>query len=285
MEYTELEKRLKVRFKDPSVLKQALTHSSFANENPGVEDNQRLEFLGDAVLGFIVAQMLYQSLPRASEGELTGLRARLVRDETLGRLARDIGLGDYLLLGKGEEVSGGREKESNLAGALEALIAATYLDSGLVTARRIIKEVFGKEIATLDISEDFKSRLQQIAHTTLQETPAYRIVSSSGPEHEPVFTAEVSVGKNILGRGTGRSKKAAETAAAREALEKTLQLQTPLLNSTREEAMSGKDYRHRESKKPKKTARKELAAEVIPLENPEVEVIGKRKKKQKEEVE
>jgi len=282
MDYTDLEKKLNIQFKDPALLRQALTHSSFANENAGAEDNERLEFLGDAILSFIISEMLYKNLHQSNEGELTSLRARLVRGESLARIAREIDLGNYLLLGKGEEASGGREKASNLAAGFEALIASVYLDSGLDSARRMIKRLFGKEIGNPDISGDYKSGLQEITLARWQEVPTYRIVSSSGPEHRPVFKAEVLVHGNVLGQGEGTSKKAAEMAAARDASSRLYNSETYLLNSLEEGVMGGKDYRHRESKKPKKDVKKELAAEIIPLEKPEVEVIGKRKKKQEE---
>ncbi len=202
----------------------ALIHSSYINENPGVatESNEKIEFLGDAVLGLIIAEKLYTDLPQSSEGDLTRLRAALVRKETLARLARQIALGDYLLLGKGEEMGGGRDKVLNLAGAFEALVAAIYLDFGLEQARHFVLGQFGKEIEkqALQVAEgDYKSRLQERIQAELGITPVYRVLGSLGPDHDRLFTIEVKAGELALGQGTGKSKKAAEMAAARNALQ------------------------------------------------------------------
>ncbi len=202
----------------------ALIHSSYINENPGVatESNEKIEFLGDAVLGLIIAEKLYTDLPQSSEGDLTRLRAALVRKETLARLARQIALGGYLLLGKGEEMGGGRDKVLNLAGAFEALVAAIYLDFGLEQARHFVLGQFGKEIEkqALQVAEgDYKSRLQERIQAELGITPVYRVLGSLGPDHDRLFTIEVKAGELALGQGTGKSKKAAEMAAARNALQ------------------------------------------------------------------
>lgn len=217
-----------IEFKDESLLKLALTHSSYVNEYPAIapESNERLEFLGDAVLDMIIAEELYFKYPQQHEGELTGLRAALVCTTTLANIANNIGLGKCLLLGKGEEASGGREKDANLAGAFEALLAAVYLDKGLESTRSFLLELFDEELAKLgekDTCIDYKSQLQQIFQARKgdeKETPVYYIVEETGPDHKRVFTAEVKVGKTLLGRGSGKSKKIAETEAARAALEK-----------------------------------------------------------------
>lgn len=219
-----LQQVLNINFKDSSLLQQALIHSSYTNENPDIAPahNERLEFLGDAVLGTIIAEELFQLLPYATEGELTRLRAALVRRTTLYRIAKNIGLSQYLYLGKGEEASGGRQKSSNLAGALEAVIAAIFLDRGFRAATDFVLRLFDtdlKESAKKGADIDYKSKLQQLIQSRQQETPAYRITQASGSSHAPLFTAEVSTGDTILGRGCGTSKKIAEAEAARSALE------------------------------------------------------------------
>jgi ribonuclease-3 len=214
-------------------LDQALVHSSYINENPGIAlaSYERMEFLGDAVLGLVIAEKLYQDLPESAEGELTRLRSALVRRETLANIAGRIGLGEYLHLGKGEEAGGGRKKLVNLSGAFEALVAAIYLDQGLEIARDFILEIFGPEIykkAHLGVGADYKSQLQEILQSTKQMTPAYHVVSVTGPDHDRLFTIEVKAGKIVLGKGQGKSKKAAETEAARKALENMPHLQLML---------------------------------------------------------
>jgi ribonuclease-3 len=209
----------------PSWLDRAIVHSSFINENPGSADdsNEKIEFLGDAVLGLIIAQKLYQDYPLSSEGELTRLRSALVRKETLAQMAHRLGLGDFLLLGKGEEAGGGREKTLNLAGAFEAVVGAVYLDFGLEKARSLVLARYGEGIhekARQMAEADFKSRLQESIQAAGQATPLYTIVAASGPDHDRLFTAEVSAEGRLLGRGSGKSKKAAEMAAAEDALQK-----------------------------------------------------------------
>jgi len=220
-----LQQILGVSFKDPSLLEQALIHSSYVNENPGLAltSNERLEFLGDAVLGSVIAEKLYHDLPSFTEGEMTKLRATLVRRDTLARVARAIGLGDYLYLGKGEESSGGRHKLVNLAGALEAVIAAIYLDQGLATAKNFILRLFNTElqkVVSRGAEVNYKSQLQELIQAREQQTPAYYVIEAKGPDHDRRFTVEVRAGDTVLGRGSGRSKKEAETEAARSALER-----------------------------------------------------------------
>jgi ribonuclease-3 len=220
-----LQKILGVTFNRPSLLEQALVHSSYINENPTYTSghNERLEFFGDAVLDFIVAEKLYQEFPDLSEGKMTKLRASLVRRDTLARVARDIKLGDYLYMGKGEESSGGRNKTPNLAGALEAIIAAVYLDQGMAAAGNMVMELLveeWKKISRQNIYVDYKSKLQELVQSRFQMTPAYRLVSEEGPDHDKSFVVEVMVNAKVLGSGTGKSKKLAETEAARLALER-----------------------------------------------------------------
>ena len=223
-DFLTLQKVLNIHFKDPSLLQQALIHSSYANENPDTApvSNERLEFLGDAVLGMIISEKLYQFLPDATEGELTRLRSALVRRNTLYRIAKSIGLSQYLYLGRGEEASGGRLKSTNLAGTLEAIIAAIFLDRGLSATTDFVLRLFDmdlKESVKKGAGIDYKSQLQQLIQSGQQETPVYQTMQTSGLPHEPMFTAEVSLGENVLGRGRGTSKKLAEADAARSALE------------------------------------------------------------------
>jgi len=221
----ELQQSLGVSFSDLSLLEQALVHSSYINENPGftLTSNERLEFLGDAVLGLVVAEELYWDFPQFSEGELTRLRAALVRRETLARVARAIRLGDYLYLGKGEEASGGRRKPSNLAGALEAVIAAVFLDQGLTATKELILRLFNEElerVVSRGAEVDYKSQLQELTQAKQQPAPVYQLVEATGPAHDRRFTVEVKIGDTVLGRGSGKSKKTAETEAARSALQR-----------------------------------------------------------------
>jgi ribonuclease-3 len=202
-------------------------HSSYVNENPGFTrgSNEKLEFLGDAVLGLTIAEKLYQDFTQFSEGEMTRLRAALVRRETLARMAKALKLGDYLYLGKGEEASGGRSKSSNLASALEAVIATISLDQGTTVTRDFILRLFDKElqkVVSRGAVADDKSRLQELIQARHQETPVYHLLEAQGPAHNQTFTIEVRVADTVLGRGSGRSKKMAETEAARSALARLL---------------------------------------------------------------
>ena len=221
----ELQKRLGVVFQQPDLLTQALTHSSYANENPGVApaSNERLEFLGDAILGLIVAENLFRDFPSMSEGEMTRLRSILVKQDTLARVAESIGLGNYLYLGKGEEASGGREKPANLARALESLIAAVFLDQGSIITEQLVLDILDAELLrTLYQGAiiDYKSQLQELLQAKTQQTPVYSLIETQGPDHDKNFTVEVRIGNDMLATGIGRSKKKAETEAARIALEK-----------------------------------------------------------------
>ncbi|MBN1160356.1 MAG: ribonuclease III [Dehalococcoidales bacterium] len=221
---TEFQKILGVSFKRPALLEQALVHSSYINENPAytLGHNERLEFLGDAVLNFIVAERLYREFPDLSEGRMTRLRAVLVRGDTLAKIARNIRLGDFLLMGKGEESSGGRNKTPNLAGALEAVIAAVYLDLGArATAKMVHKLLVAdwQKLTSLEAEIDYKSKLQEFTQSKYQSTPVYRLMSETGPDHNKVFRIEVIVNNKALAAAEGKSKKMAETEAARLALQ------------------------------------------------------------------
>ena len=223
VELATLLEMLKISFNDLSLLEQAMVHSSYLNENPSYApfSNERLEFLGDAILGFIVAEKLYQDFPDLTEGEMTRLRSVLVRRDTLARLARDVKLGDYLYLGKGEEASGGRYKSANLAGAMEAVVAAVFLDQGLTITRELVIKLFDEELQKVmrqGAEVDYKSQLQELIQSRYQLTPDYRLIEATGPDHDKRFTVEVMLGDTVLGRGSGKSKKMAETEAAHSAL-------------------------------------------------------------------
>ncbi len=213
---------LGIRFKTPALLELALIHSSYLNEQPGLglASNERLEFLGDAVLGSYIAERLYRDFPDADEGTLTRYRSLLVRRETLARLAGSLDLGSYLYLGRGEDASGGRTKPANLSRALEALIAAVYLDGGIEASEKFIQKLFTADLARLEALAaiaDSKSHLQEVVQASFQTTPVYSTSESGGGEAR-LFTAEVMVAEKVLGRGQGRSKKEAEGHAARQAL-------------------------------------------------------------------
>ncbi|MFC1901684.1 ribonuclease III [Chloroflexota bacterium] len=219
-----LQEMLGVGFHNLSLLEMAVVHSSYINENPGSVSghNERLEFLGDAVLGFVVAEKLYRDFPDLSEGEMTRLRSALVCRDTLARVARTISLGEFLYMGKGEEISGGRDKTANLAGAMEAVIAAVFLDRGAALAGDFVLRLLDTEITGVsrqDAGVDYKSRLQELVQSRQQLTPDYRLVEAVGPEHDKNFTVEVMVDGTVMGRGNGKSKKLAEIEAARLALQ------------------------------------------------------------------
>ena len=220
----ELQRVLGVEFKDPSLLCKALTHSSYMNENPQIdlESNERLEFLGDAILGYVVAQELYSTFPSLQEGELTEARAELVRAESLTAIASRLHLGDYLYLGKGEEQGGGRMRPSNLGSSLEAVIGAILLDRGLEEARKFILAQLGDGIRNAGSEgprRDYKSLLQELSQARWKVQPSYRTEEEQNPDGTRVFAAEVMVDGRVVGKGTGNSKQVAQKRAAKEALE------------------------------------------------------------------
>jgi len=219
-----LQHTLGITFKKQSLLEQALVHSSYVNENPGLalSSNERLEFLGDAILDMVIAVKLYHDFRYLSEGEMTKLRAALVRRDTLARRAKAAGIGNYLYLGKGEEASGGRNKPANLARAFEAVIAAIFLDRGSTAARDFILRSLDteiQEVVSKRTETDYKSQLQEIIQAREQRTPTYHVVETTGPDHDKRFIVEVKLGNIVLGRGAGKSKKMAETEAARSTIE------------------------------------------------------------------
>ena len=214
-----LERALGVRFADADLRDQSLTHRSFAFEQELAFNNERLEFLGDAVLGLVVTDLAYREFPDLSEGELAKLRAAIVNMGALAEVARDLGLGSVIRLGKGEELSGGRDKSSILADALEAVLGAVYLDLGLDAARPIIERLFRPRMVAYVRGEgerDYKTILQELASQDLRALPEYRI-DERGPDHEKEFTATVFLAGRPYGTGIGRSKKEAEQQAAHEA--------------------------------------------------------------------
>jgi ribonuclease III len=227
-EFGELERRIEYRFRDPGLLEHALTHRSSVHEDVsgGVFDNESLEFLGDAVLGFVVADMLFREFPQHNEGQKSKIKAWLVSEPSLAQLALDLGLGDHLILGRGEEKSGGRRKHALIADTFEALIAAIYLDGGMDEARAFIARQFRPLIVearqTGDdaaYTSDYKSALQERLQSASRGLPEYRLVRESGPAHRKRFEVEVWADESPLARGEGASKKRAEQEAARLALE------------------------------------------------------------------
>jgi len=223
-DWRTLEADLPFKFRSQELLRQALVHTSYLNENPGigVGSNERLEFLGDAALGVVVAQLLYNDYPDVDEGKLTELRAHLVRRDTLARAAAQLGLGDALQLGRGEDAAGGRKRPTNLARAYEALVGAVFLDGGFARVKRFVKHSLRDEFTALrqkGMPYDPKSRLQEVVQSRWQTTPSYRLVKSEGPDHARRFTVQVVVTGKPLGTGEGRSKQMAEKEAAQMALE------------------------------------------------------------------
>ncbi|MCI9576575.1 MAG: ribonuclease III [Clostridiales bacterium] len=218
----ELEEKIGYRFQNPKYLITALTHSSYANENKGTGTcNERLEFLGDSVLGVVVADYLFKNCPQMPEGDLTKTRAALVCEKALCGFAGQIGLGNHLLLSHGENNSGGRSRPSILADAFEAIIAALYLDGGIEEARKFILRFVVPALKTPRPKpfKDYKTALQEIIQQNPEERLEYFLTGESGPDHNKHFTVEVHLNNNVIGKGGGRSKKEAEQQAAREALE------------------------------------------------------------------
>lgn len=224
-----LEQKLGVQFNDYSLLSRALTHRSFLNENPetALEDNERLEFLGDAVLDFVVGAYLYHRYPEMDEGELTSLRAALVQAKSLAAFARQIELGTFLRLGYGEAENGGRERTPILCATFEAVIGAIYLDQGLMPVETLVARLIGPalvEILASSLHKDSRSEFQVWAQARYNITPRYDVIETSGPDHAKVFTVEVRVGDAVWGQGDGRSKQQAAQEAAIQAMDKAKEL-------------------------------------------------------------
>jgi ribonuclease III len=223
-ELSSLENELDYQFKDIRLLREALQHSSYVNEqsDPALQDNERLEFLGDAVLDLVITHILMNHFPQTREGELSRMRAAIVNESQLAAVAQRLNLGQYLLLGKGEALSRGEEKSSILADALEAVIAAVYLDGGLKNAFDVIERQFSRVISQVGerlAAEDFKSRLQELVQVRFKTIPHYTVIAESGPDHDKTFEIRLSIGTFLTTHGTGKSKKAAEQVAAQVAFE------------------------------------------------------------------
>jgi ribonuclease III len=223
LDLSDLETNLRYAFGNRDFLEQALRHSSFVNEHPdkGIESNERLEFLGDSVLNMAISHLLMARFPDLNEGSLSKIRSGLVNESQLAMIARNIHLGGFIRLGRGETISGGQEKASILADGFEALMAAVYLDGGFDSALRVITGHFSgllDMVAVNEENQDFKSRIQEIAQATVKLQPEYRVINESGPDHDKTFEVELVIG-SISAQGTGKSKKAAEQAAAKQALE------------------------------------------------------------------
>ena len=221
----ELEKKLNYTFRDPGLLSEALSHSSYANEHrsAGLRSNERLEFLGDSVLGFVTAEFLFLQHPDLPEGDLTRIRAALVCEQSLYEVARKLDLGRYLKLGRGEEAGGGRERTSILADATEAVFAAVYLDGGIGAASALIHRCLldaEKEEVVEERRRDYKTALQELVQRQADQVLTYRMIGEEGPDHDKTFLAEVPLNGTQVGTGSGHSKKEAEQSAAKAALRK-----------------------------------------------------------------
>lgn len=219
MNLTEFQKIIGYKFKDEALLRRALTHSSYANEKGTGLDNERLEFLGDSVLGFITAEFLFNHYKQKHEGALTKQRAYAVCEKTLFGYAKKIGLGEMIRLGRGEERTGGRERPSVVSDAFEAVIAAIYLDGGIEEAKKFVLPFVETATETIPVFKDYKSILQEVLQQNPTEKFEYLVVGESGPDHDKQFTVEVHLNSNVIGKGVGSSKKRAEQEAARSALE------------------------------------------------------------------
>ena len=218
---SELENRIHYTIKNKKLLHEALSHSSYANEGKRTRSNERLEFLGDSVLSIIVAKHLFTHYTHLPEGELTKLRASLVCEKSLHEFACDFGLGEFLLLGKGEELTGGRERPSIIADAFEALLAAIYLDGGMEQARKFVLQFIPEHLNPKQAKglNDYKTTLQEIIQQNKEEKIEYVPIEETGPDHDKTFVVEVHLNSNVIGTGRGKSKKQAEQFAAKEALE------------------------------------------------------------------
>lgn len=226
----ELQEASGFHFNNINLLMEAFMHRSYLNENPAIslQSNERLEFLGDAIIGFIITERLFQEFPQLSEGEMTRLRSQIVCQEGLSALARQINLGKYLLLSKGESLTGGRDRDSNLARTFEAFTGAIYLDQGLPSVKDFLfSKITKQDILALMTSEtfDFKSKLQEYMQAKYQLTPVYETIQEEGPPHDRIFVVEVKAGEKIIGKGQGKSKKKAEEDAAKYALENLISRQ------------------------------------------------------------
>lgn len=219
----QLQRSLAYHFSDLGLLRRALVHRSYVHDSghADLKDNETLEFLGDSVLGLAISHLLFQRFPDYKEGDLSRIRSSIVNERELARLAGDLGLGEYLLLGKGEELTGGRQKPSLLADSFEAILAAVYLDGGLQPTFVIVERLFNPYFAAefienplKNLDKDYKTQLQELAQARFKVTPTYSLIKEEGPDHEKVFFMEVYLGSEVLERGSGKSKKEAQQDAA-----------------------------------------------------------------------
>jgi ribonuclease III len=224
----KLQSVLKYRFQRPELLHRGLVHRSFAHENPQLnrDDNETLEFLGDAVLNLAISYLLLERFPQCNEGDLSRMRSSIVNERELAKLAQDLDLGSRLLLGKGEELTGGRHKASLLADSLEALLGAVFLDGGMDAAMEMIERLFHdyidvgeQEYPVRTLDRDYKTQLQEFTQGRFKLTPSYRLEAEEGPDHEKMFHMSVALGERILAHGSGKTKKEAQQEAAQKALE------------------------------------------------------------------
>jgi len=219
------EKKIGLKFKDKNLLKNAFIHRSYLNEHleENLPNNERLEFLGDSVLGFIISNYLYTNYPTSPEGDLTNYRASIVNARVLSAVAHDLGLGSFLLLSRGEEATGGRARQYILANTYEALLGSIYLDGGLEVASKFVHKTLVPQLTEIiekKLYRDYKSQLQEIAQAKFNVTPAYKIISQKGPDHSKIFETGVILNEKIVAKGSGASKQASEQEAAKFALEK-----------------------------------------------------------------
>ncbi|MEW6525427.1 MAG: ribonuclease III [Spirochaetota bacterium] len=219
----QLEKRLHFTFSNKSLLKRALTHRSYVNESSiPVKDNERLEYLGDSVLGLVVNEYLFKSFENYPEGDLAKIKSAVVSEETLAKVANQMNLGDYLIMGRGEELTGGRYRQSILADALEAIIGAVYLDAGLTKSKKLVLRLLKKDIQRIDklsYLRDPKTTLQEIVQKKYKSRPLYTVIHESGPDHSKMYTIKLTINDRDITIGTGSSKQKAESDAAKKALE------------------------------------------------------------------
>ena len=219
----KLQSILKIKFRNKSLLNRALTHRSYLNEaGPGARDNERLEYLGDSVLALVVNEYLFKRFEKYPEGDLAKIKSAVVSEATLFKVARELNLGSFLLMGKGEELSGGRARPSILANSLEAVIGALYLDSGLKDCKKLVLSLLKSDIERIDSMESYrdpKTTLQEYVQKKYRERPLYEIIAESGPDHQKQFTVRLVVAGKSVAEGTGASKRGAEMEAARKALE------------------------------------------------------------------
>jgi ribonuclease III len=223
MDIKKLEKNIGYEFKNKELLIAAITHRSYSYELNGKTgcDNEKLEFLGDTVLNFVITDLIYKRNPGYTEGELSKLRASLIKEHTLAQIAKQLDLGRFLLLGKGEELTGGREKPSLLSNAYEAVLAAIFLDSGFRAVYKTIKKHFSDsvfDVSLIQFNIDYKSQVQEESHRIFKTLPQYKLIKKSGPDHKQMFHVELTINKKPISEGTGSSKKEAEQSAAKKAL-------------------------------------------------------------------